>query len=156
MCFWFHYSVVTVAYCDKITYHNSVNNTSSPIFNFIELLSLDGISQKIYQNRTLILKNTLQPQNMIMDCVYSIQWLIENLLMPNTVSYNVKYRCATCEWIYKETTCIICLMLFQIASKELKYSKNWQSSIDLKFAKIQKSPYFRTLWDTDHFLPSEF
>ncbi|KAK0082170.1 hypothetical protein PV325_010929 [Microctonus aethiopoides] len=61
-----------VAYCDRIKYHNYVNDTSSPIFNFIELLSQDGVSQKIYKNRTLILKNTLQPQNMIMDCAYIV------------------------------------------------------------------------------------
>ncbi|KAK0075606.1 hypothetical protein PV325_006649, partial [Microctonus aethiopoides] len=76
------------------------------MFDFVKSLSSDGTTQKIYEDRASILRNTFRPSNGIMDCTYNIHRLLEKLL-SDSFSYNVKHQCATCEWIDQKSTCII-------------------------------------------------
>jgi len=61
-----------VGFRDWVTYHDYVNNASTPVLNFVKMVSKHGTSHKVYKERASILNNIFPSKSATIDCACNI------------------------------------------------------------------------------------
>lgn len=85
---------VLAAYRDWSGYHDYVAEKVNTTFEFIKMLSVNGISHKIYVQRAEILCKIVKPKHGKLDCANNVSTLLSRHLLKNEPSIERHQLCA--------------------------------------------------------------